>query len=364
MIIAVSLILLGYIVLITILFAGWIKSQKLKLSTFPTEAFISVLIPVRNEEKNIVALLQSLSRQDYTRFEVIAVDDHSEDLTVTEISRLNFPFVRVITNAGVGKKQAITTGVNFASGNIIATTDGDCTIPGEWLKSINTYFSDENTVMLIGGVCIKKSKTFFQKLQEIEFASLIGSSASTLALGFPTMCNGANLSYRKEVFHQVNGYEGNLQIASGDDEFLMRKVSMIFPKGIKFLANKNAVVQTLPQPDLPKFIQQRLRWASKWKHNSSIMPMLLAFFIFMIQLSVLCGYVEIIRNHNSIILSLLAIKIFFEMVLLLSFCRFLGVRWNWGAFLTLQIFYPVYVIFIGIRSFFNVYTWKDRNYKS
>ncbi len=56
------------------------------------------------------------------------------------------------------------------------------------------------------------------------------------------MCNGANLAFRKDVFNEVSGYKGNIQIASGDDEFLMRKstwkisfwntIPLIFMKGL------------------------------------------------------------------------------------------------------------------------------------
>ena len=102
--------------------------------------------------------------------------------------------------------------------------------------------------MVIGAVRIKPTHSFFSKLQVIEFSSLIASAAATLTLGFPTMCNGANLAYRKTTFVEVNGFDGNAHIASGDDEFLMRKVVKKFgAKSLKFLRDFNAVVTTNPQ---------------------------------------------------------------------------------------------------------------------
>ena len=189
---------------------------------------ISLIIPARNEETNIGKLLAALSNQSYPKelTEIIVVDDHSTDNTATIVQQ--FPFAKLIQlkedAINSYKKKAIEKGIAEATGELIVTTDADCNVNPGWLRAINSSFSDESVKMSFGAVRIQSDQTIFSRLQALEFSSLIGSGASTAAFGFPTMCNGANLAFTKEAFLQTNGYTGNEQIASGDDEFLMRKI--------------------------------------------------------------------------------------------------------------------------------------------
>jgi biofilm PGA synthesis N-glycosyltransferase PgaC len=351
-----------YVILLGFLFLGWRQSTSQRSQSVANEAFITVIVPVRNEANNIGTLLSDLDRQQYKHFEVIVVDDHSDDETVAVVKSVTRLNVKVVSNAGFGKKRAITTAIYHAKGTIIVTTDGDCSVQPGWLAAINDGFSNDKARMLIGGVRIGSKGVFFHKLQQIEFSSLIGSAASTLSLGFPSMCNGANLAYRKEVFVDVNGYDGNIQIASGDDEFLMRKIEEKYKGSIRFLMCKNAVVETKPQPDISSLLQQRLRWASKWRFNSSLTTLALAFFIVMVQLCLLYSLQYAVVSWNLILSILLLIKIAMEAVLLTRFCTFLQVRWNWPAFFCLQLIYPVYVIAVSFLSTAGRYKWKGRNY--
>ena len=76
------------------------------------------------------------------------------------------------------------------------------------------------------------------------------------------MCNGANFGYRKSLFNTLNGFEGNTNIASGDDIFLLEKFIKQDAQKVHYLKSKKAVVSTNPAKDISVLIQQRLRWAS------------------------------------------------------------------------------------------------------
>ena len=145
--------------------------------------------------------------------------------------------------------------------------------------------------MVFGGVKLEGS-SFFSALQSHEFLSLIGTGAATLWYGLPSMCNGANLAFRKAIFFEVGGYANNLHIPSGDDEFLMRKIFQLFPEGIQFVSDSDAVVSTPASLALKEFVHQRVRWAGKWKHNVSSWNAVVAIFIFCFQLSVLMLSIE------------------------------------------------------------------------
>jgi biofilm PGA synthesis N-glycosyltransferase PgaC len=351
-----------YVIVLGFLFLGWRQSTSQHSQSAANEAFITVIVPVRNEAENIGTLLSDLATQQYKNFEVIVANDHSEDETVAVVNSVASLNVRVVSNDGFGKKHAITTAIDHAKGTIIVTTDGDCSVQPGWLAAINDGFSNEQTRMLIGGVKIGSKGTFFDKLQQIEFSSLIGSAVSTLSLGFPSMCNGANLAYRRQVFVDVNGYNGNIQIASGDDEFLMRKIEEKYKGSIRFLTSKDAVVETRPQPDISSFLHQRLRWASKWRFNSSYKTLALAFFVVMVQICLLYGFPFVMVSRNLILSILLLIKITMEAMLLTRFCNFLQIRWHWPSFICLQLVYPVYVIAVSFLSTAGSYRWKGRNY--
>ena len=326
--------------------------------------FITVLIAARNEAKNIGALLDDLSRQNYSSYEVIVVDDHSEDNTaaIAEHFATKYTSFRIVRSSGSGKKQALTDGVRHAQGSIIVATDADCRVTAQWLSSIAIYFQQPEVKMVFGGVRMQQ-QNFFHDLQAIEFSSLIGSGAATAAMGYPTMCNGANIAYRKTVFEEVKGYTGNTHVPSGDDEFLMRKIKAIYPSGIYFINDTRSVVTTQPNETVGDLIGQRLRWAGKWRYNTSTYTMLLAIYIFSIQLiTLLCWGLLFYSDERLKVTAVLflTVKALLEFLFLRSVCRFLGCWWNTLAFMTLQVIYPLYVMGIGLFAHFIPQQWRGR----
>jgi poly-beta-1,6-N-acetyl-D-glucosamine synthase len=343
-----------------ILMAGW--SVRTNSPRNDHQHVISVIVPIRNEYQNLSNLIRNILNQTYARFEVIVVDDHSDDGGAAIISAMGLPNVKVIKNEGIGKKSAITTGVKSAIGDIVITTDADCQFHDQWIEVINSYFN-ERTQMVTGAVRFLNGGTFFQKLQQIEFASLIGSSASLANFKSPIMCNGANLAYRRVAFFNVNGYEGNDHIASGDDEFLMRKfVKKYQAPAIRFLRNQKGTVTTPSSSSVRVFVNQRRRWASKWKDNSSPMAGIVAVSIFGFQLCWLASFYLLALNFSETLLFFMIGKVVLESILLIFYCRFLEIRFNVGVFLSLQLIYPIYVVYIAVTANFFKYSWKGRQY--
>jgi poly-beta-1,6-N-acetyl-D-glucosamine synthase len=357
------LVAASYLVLLLLLMAGWeraIAVRSRKGSHGIATGKISVIIPVRNEEQNIIRLLESLAIQNDDNYEIIIVDDHSSDNTTKLAQKFAAKNTIILKNSGHGKKTAITTGIRKSTGSIIACTDADCTLSVDWLNTIRASFSNRDVKFSFGPVIIQREKTFFSTLQTMEFASLIGTGAATASFGMPTMCNAANLAYLKNVFEEVNGFEGNTEIASGDDEFLMRKVKAKYPDGIIFDANTSRIVSTRPCPDGLTFLHQRLRWASKWKYNTSAGSVLFAVFVMLVQLSIIYLVVQTIIGNQEVVVALLVGKIMLEAIFLHRISIYLGIRWSWPAFIVLQIIYPVYALAIGILSNFLSFRWKGR----
>lgn len=363
MVVLATVFIFYFLLLITLL-AGWkLAMQKRETPLKGRGQLISVIIPVRNEALNIGNLLNDLLLQEFRKFEIIVVNDHSEDETLSVLSKFDLNNLKIINNKGNGKKTAISTAIKAAKGSLIVTTDADCSLSSGWLKHIHEQFRDKKIMMAFGGVRLRGERSFFSSLQQMEFASLIGSGAATAALGLPTMCNGANLAFRKKVFLEVKGYQDNLGIPSGDDEFLMRKIQNRYPKSIHFMNHQEAVVTTRAESSLEGFFHQRIRWASKWRFNASLLTRLLAVFIVLIQISFLVNLIFIFTPFHLQSMFILVLKMIMETTFLLQVCHFMYTRWNWPAFFALQLIYPLYVITVATGSFFLPFNWKNRIFK-
>jgi biofilm PGA synthesis N-glycosyltransferase PgaC len=367
MILILTCILGSYFFFLVVLLFGWWRMRSRQAPT-PVAANhkISVVVAMRNESASIQNLLTGLLDQEYANYEIILVDDHSSDNTIELIQLFKKDKsdragkISFIRNHGTGKKAALTSGVIAATGEIIATTDADAIVPRHWLSNIDKMFSEEKVKFVMGGVALQQDGTFFSDMQAIEFSSLIGTTASTAAIGIPTMANGANMAYRKSVFEEVGGYHDNMHIPSGDDEFLLRKIAAVHPQSVWFMNVPDAVVRTKTMSTWSQFFNQRVRWAGKWRYNTSLLTMFVAVYVFLVQLAIAIAFLQLSVSGWIPILSLLCVRFVLEAILLYNVSRFSGIRWNWGAFVALQIAYPFYVLMVSIASQFMTYTWKDR----
>jgi poly-beta-1,6-N-acetyl-D-glucosamine synthase len=363
MLLAATVIFALYIFFIVLLYIGSLRHSTPSGTSAP-EKFVSIIVPVRNEAKNINNLLRSLTSQKYSKFEIILVDDHSDDKTIESIHQFNSTLVKCFSNPGAGKKMAISFGVECATGEIIATTDADCEHSPEWLSSINRTFESDKDQFVFGAAVIRSNGSLFSRMQQLEYVSLMGTAASTLAWGFPTMCTAANMSYRKSIFKEVGGYDGNLSIASGDDEFLLRKIKNYRPGSIKFMPGFESLTITQSEKSASTFLQQRLRWAGKWRSNSSIATIFIALFIIAVQCATIGCYLMFAETAEPAWLSLPSARLLAEFFLLKRFSALFAVRWSWPAFLLTFLIYPFYVLIVGVACNFIPYTWKGRKFNS
>jgi biofilm PGA synthesis N-glycosyltransferase PgaC len=361
-----------YFLLLLALIAGWEMTTKRKLKRkSTTHHSMTVIVPFRNEATHLPGIVADLISQNYftSEFNVLFVDDHSTDNSVALLQAIlhdkpNFKLLSLAADRN-GKKRAIDCGVWEATGDLIVTTDADCTLPETWLSSIHLAFQNEKTQLVFGPVRIQADASVFSQLQSLEFSSLIGSGAATLRWGFPTMCNGANMAYRKSAYMEVGGFLGNFEVASGDDEFLMRKIYARYPAGVCFLNDQHAIVSTQAQPSVNDFVSQRLRWAGKWKYNKSVVSMSLALFVLLFHTTfvVLIGMTIAGKVTPNVAGALIGGKILLEFIFLARVNSFLNLAVQPIYFLMLQFVHPLYVIVVGFLSQIGSYSWKGRSLK-
>ncbi|MCL6495846.1 MAG: glycosyltransferase, partial [Ignavibacterium sp.] len=288
-------LLIHYLIFLSRIYSGLDKLNPIKTSKIPDE-FVSVLIPFRNEEKNILRVLKSLESQDYPeqKFEVIFIDDNSIDnsknILETHIRKNNFKVVSVpeAYSKKAHKKRAIRYGIENAKGEIIVTTDADCVHSSQWLRTLLSFMKDD-VGFISGPVEFITEKNLFEKFQKLEFAGLVITGAGLIGNNTPIICNAANIAYRKKVFDEVGGFAFQMDLSSGDDELLMQKIFRDTDYKIVFALDKNAIVKTEANSSIKQFYNQRKRWASKglFYKNKLLVLKLILIFLFYFSLIVL-----------------------------------------------------------------------------
>src|SRR5574339_342370 len=139
--------------------AGWQEVKQFSQTEHGPHTRISVIIPARNEQENIGRLLSSIGKQSYPDhlFEVIVVDDHSTDNTATIVN--SYSFAKLIKlefdNINSYKKKAVESGIAIATGDLIVTTDADCAVKENWLKTIADFKEKTHAVFIAAPVLME-----------------------------------------------------------------------------------------------------------------------------------------------------------------------------------------------------------------
>jgi cellulose synthase/poly-beta-1,6-N-acetylglucosamine synthase-like glycosyltransferase len=376
MIVIAVIFSIGYVFLLGWFLIGWLNLKSpLKKIIEPVTRF-SIIIPARNEEDNMINTIEDLAGQYYPHelFEVIIIDDDSTDQTYQishakiEAIKTVYPNFRLLkTPADViytsgHKKHAIEYGVDQAENEWIITTDADCRRGKFWLSSIAGFIKHENPVLVSAPVLFQHERSIFQKIQSLEFLSLVGMGAAAIGNGSPNLCNGANLVYKKSAFYEVGGFSDNLELSSGDDEFLMHKIAATHPGKIHFLKNKEAFVFTQAHKTLKDFIRQRKRWVSKsTKYRKKEVTGILVFVYVFHFLVLSIGLLSIFLSFFLLpFLILIGTKIVAECALVIPLSRFFGKLRFIPLYPIAAIFYIPYVVSIGIIGNSGRYVWKGR----
>ena len=239
-------ILLIYVLFISAFICGFGKMKTKNQTNLNPKTSFTIAVPFRNEAENLPQLLHSISLLDYPKelVEVILVDDSSEEVFSFQCSVFSLQIVKNERKTNSPKKDAINTAIAMAKNDWIITTDADCLVQKNWLKSIDNFIQTENKKMVAAGVSYLPKKGFLHDFQNLDFLSLQGVTIGSFGIEKPFMCNGANFAYEKTFFKALNGFEGNDEIASGDDVFLLQKALTFDSKQVGFCGNKESIVAT------------------------------------------------------------------------------------------------------------------------
>jgi biofilm PGA synthesis N-glycosyltransferase PgaC len=350
---SVVFVSISYFMLILVFSIGWRKTYGfVPKGNEQIQTKISVVIACKNEESHIRQLIGCLAQQSYQNFELILVNDHSQDATKYHIKNAQkaFPKIRLMDAVGFGKKNALKEGILNSTGELIVTTDADCLPSYHWLETIACFYKKHPADLIICPVKLSWKKGLFSQLQILEFTSLIATAAGSAGARMPVLCNGANLVFTRKSWLSS---QGDLQEEemSGDDMFLLQSIKK--RKGvIRFLKSESAIVLTAQAKTLGEFIKQRRRWTSKSNAYTDWQIIMTACIVLSVNLISLALLV-LSFFYPAILIPFLALFIFkygLDIFLLYSVRKFFQLNYIWIYSLLLSIFYPFYIVFIAFST--------------
>lgn len=333
----------------------WKKNYETLQESFKSEE-ITVVIPFRNEEKNLPHLLQSLSKLKTLPKEIIFVNDHSVDDSLQCLKDFggNLPLkVLHLNQDEIGKKTAIRKGIEFALTDYILTWDADIIVnPNYFRKLENINKSD----MLILPVRMKAT-SFLAIFYELDYYYLNAISTSISFFSKPVVASGANLLFNKKVFDEVDSIDEHIEIASGDDMFLLED----FKNNGKSIQVETAYllqVETKTPSTVEDFIFQRLRWISKSQHITSYMSLFLSISGFIFHVGF---YLFFFTDVSWSQLKILTIsKLIMDVCVFIPYLILLKRTILIAAIPFFSFVYPIYSLLLLSMTLFYKPEWKGR----
>ena len=263
---------------------------------------VSVIICAHNESYNLSQYLQALLTQDYPEFEVIIVDDGSEDDTRAVVEsymvhdpRLHMTFVPYGARVQSTKKLAITLGAKAAQYDYLLLTDADC-IPesNQWIRNMMSGFQLSTDKCQLSTVnCQDLTTSNNRALQGKELSTVNCQLSTDIVLGFspyfaepghinrlvrfdtlfnglhylgaalcghPYMGVGRNLAYRKSLFFESGGFTHQMTNRAGDDDLFVNHLAT--RENTAVVLDRNAYTWSVPKTSFKAWWQQKRRHIS------------------------------------------------------------------------------------------------------
>jgi glycosyltransferase involved in cell wall biosynthesis len=349
---AVASIQIVYFLFFFVAFASYKKPALTSTETVP----VSVIVCAHDELHNLQELVPLLLAQDYEKFEVVVVDDRSNDETLDWLmaetkkdERLRMVSVNRAPDHVNGKKYGLTLGIRAAAHEWLVFTDADCRPASTlWLKEMSATFRENKKFVLGYSPYVKQAGVlnFFIRFETLVTAlQYIGFALCKI----PYMGVGRNLAYRKSLFMESKGFNTILSITGGDDDLFVNQH-----------ANKNnttvalgvdALVYSLPKTTVADFWNQKVRHLAAGKRYKLKHRLLLGLFMVSWLLTLWLGFpLLFLSNFVLAIGGLLVFRVIMVTIILHIAGRRMGSILEFWAFAALDIIYSIYYLIIGTAA--------------
>ena len=233
---------------------------------------VSVVVPARDEEELLPRLLTCLERQNTNRFEIVLVNDRSEDRTpeiMQEFSARHSERVRVVTLVddpppGNPKQRALAAGASAATGDVLLLTDADCWLPVDWVRTMCRPFRSHDVGLVFGPVIpgtkgLDRGPRFLDWYQGFDQIFRFQYTAGAAGMRAPSGGFGNNIAVRRTALNDAGGFEG-LRYSQTEDAQLICQIRDTGRWAIRAVRSRGARVVPAPEEKLRPLVRQSIRW--------------------------------------------------------------------------------------------------------
>lgn len=272
------------LVYLVIFLTAFVRQHRNPVTNNPADRQVSVIVCAHDEEENLRQLIPILLSQHHSNYEVIIVDDRSNDGTydmllkmTAENSKLKMVTIRELPQHMTGKKFALTMGIKAAKYDWVLLTDADCRPGPNWIDGMTQNFLDNKNIVL-GFSPYERHPGLLNSFIRFEsFLTAIQYFAFAI-LGRPYMGVGRNLSYRRKLFLESKGFNDHLDLLGGDDDLFVNQHATGSTTAVAMGAG--VVVRSVPKKTWTEFFHQKLRHLSVGKRYKGGDRFLLGVFTF------------------------------------------------------------------------------------
>ena len=254
--------------------AQWIRSRRRERTHAGAEfvPFVSIVVPAYNEELVIGNTIESLLASDYSQYEIIVVDDGSQDNTSKVIADRfgSNERVRLFTVANAGKATALNAGLRHARGEIVVALDADTLFAPQTVGALAHRFYDKQIGAVAGNAKVGNRVNLITRWQALEYITSQNLDRRAFAsLNCITVVPGAVGAWRKDLLVEAGGFPAETLAEDQDLTLRIRRL------GYKIGYEETAIAWTEAPHNLRSLAQQRFRWSygtlqCMWKHRDAL----------------------------------------------------------------------------------------------
>jgi cellulose synthase/poly-beta-1,6-N-acetylglucosamine synthase-like glycosyltransferase/peptidoglycan/xylan/chitin deacetylase (PgdA/CDA1 family)/spore germination protein YaaH len=234
--------------------------------------FVSILVPAYNEELVIEKTIRSLLASDYSNYEIIVIDDGSQDDTSKVVAEKfgNEERVRLFTVANAGKASALNTGIREARGEIVIALDADTLFAPQTVGALAHRFYNKELGAIAGNAKVGNRVNLVTRWQALEYITSQNMDRRAFAsLNCITVVPGAVGAWRKDLLIEAGGFP--VDTLAEDQDLTLRIRRLGYTIGYE----ETAIAWTEAPHNLRTLAKQRFRWAygtlqCMWKHRDAL----------------------------------------------------------------------------------------------
>lgn len=318
---------------------------------------ISVVVAAQNEIHNLRALVPKVLRQNHGNFELIIVNDRSDDGTLEflvdlekKYDKLRALHVHDRPEHINGKKYALTLGIKAAAFENILLTDADCMpVSDAWLRTMEEGFTSKEFVLGFSGYTkLRGLLNYFIRFETF----LTGIQYIATAInGRPYMGVGRNMGYTKSTFLGKKGFLGFQEVIGGDDDLFINKYATT--KNTAVVVGKEALVLSTPKLTWKTYLRQKHRHLSVGKHYRFGTKWQLGLFnLTWLMLILLITPVFFLSFKPLVMGAIIAGRLLFILLTFFTATKRFGQAFGLPGIIILDLLYPFYYIFVGLKAIF------------